>query len=494
VFGGLKENETSIGQAAELPERSRGLIMFKVRQIVLLVLYLAQGIFEVLKEAEDFTQLEERVHSLTQGAAGKLLTYALEEIDQRLLAQKEKGLEVVGSRERTLVTSVGELRIRRRMYRDKSGEYTFLLDQVLGLEPRRRVSRRMQELALELATEMPFRRAAKVLGYIVPSVSPMGVWSTVKAAGEEACAEAVKLKEDVFDHGKVPEGQRSVSKLFIEGDEVWVRRQRGKGKGLGIKLVVGYEGKTGPRKRLENRQSVAGVTDGLGIWEEASCVFGQKWSLSEVEQVRIGGDGASWVKKGTEHFPGASYHLDPFRLRKRLTEALSNTQAYEAVTKGIAQLDREAVLESLDRAAAPLRGARKKRVKDLKGYLIDNWTGIAQLPEEERLGTIEGQVRHTIARRMKRIGARWTLEGADRMGRLLAAKANDELTRYVNQSQSKVGQLLEFDVPVAKETLGSKQDIEAWLRASMPALQGPFAGRPWIKYVLKEIGSIQWPA
>lgn len=54
-------------------------------------------------------------------------------------------------------------------------------------------------------------------------------------------------------------------------------------------------------------------------------------------------------------------------------------------------------------------------------------SGIAQLPEEERLGTIEGQVRHTIARRMKRIGARWMLEGADRMSRLLAAKANGEL-------------------------------------------------------------------
>lgn len=469
--------------------------MFKVRQIILLVLFLAQGIFEVLKEAEDFTQLEERVHSLTQGVAGKLLTYALEEIDQRLLAQKDKGLDVVGSRERALVTSVGELKIRRRMYRDNSGEYIFLLDQALGLEPRRRISRRMQELALELATEMPFRRAAKVLGYIVPSVSPMGVWSTVKAAGEEACAEAVKLKEDVFEHGKVPDGQRSVRKLFIEADEVYVKQQRGNGKGLGMKLVVGYEGKVGSKKkRLENRQSVAGMTDGLGIWEEASCVFGQKWLLSEVEQIRIGGDGAPWIKKGIEHFPGASYHLDPFHLRKRLTEALSNTQAYEAVTKGLAQLDREAVLESLDRAAAPLRGARKKRVKDLKGYLIDNWTGIAQLPEEERLGTIEGQVRHTIARRMKRIGARWTSEGADRMGRLLAAKANDELTRYVNQSQSKVGQLLEFDVPVVKEAVAGKEDIEAWLRASMPALQGPFAGRPWIKYVLREIGSIQWPA
>jgi len=475
-------------------ERSGGL-MFKIRQVVLLVLFLAQGIFEILKGSNDFTELEEKVHSLTQRVAGMLLTYALEEIDLRLLAQKDKALKVVGIRERILVTSVGEIVIRRRMYRSESGEYNFLLDQAVGLEPCRRISKRMQQLALELATEMPFRRAAKVLGYLVPSVSPMGVWNTVKAAGEEACAEAAKLKKDIFERGKVPEGQRTVDKLFIEGDEVYIRRQRSKTKGLDMKLIVGYEGKSGTKKCLENRYSVAGVTEGSGIWEEASCAFGQKWLLSEVEKVHIGGDGAAWIKKGTEYFPGASYHLDPFHLRKRLTEALSfNSKTYEAVCKGLARLDRSAVTKALEEGARSLRGARKKKVKDLELYLMDNWQGISNLPEEERLGAIEGQVRHTIARRMKRIGARWTLEGADRMGRLLAAKANNELTKYVNRSQSTVGQLLESDVPVEKQTVNSKEDLGAWLRASMPALKGPFAGKPWIKYVLREIASIQWPA
>lgn len=469
--------------------------MFKVRQIVLVVLLLAQGIFEALKEAGDFTQLEEKLQSLTQRAAGMLLAFALEEADRRLLARKDQALKVVGSRDRTLVTSVGELRIRRRMYRDKSGQYIFLLDQSLGLEPHRRISKRMQDLALELSTEMPFRRAAKVLGYLVPSVSPMGVWNAVKAAGEEARASADKLKKDVFARGKVPEGERIVNKLCIEADEVWVRQQRGQSKGLGLKLVVGYEGKQGrPRRRLEHRLSVAGVSDGPGIWEEASCVFGQKWSLFDVAQVRIGGDGAPWIKQGLGYFPGASYHLDQFHLRKRLTEALGSTESYEAVTKGIADLDREAVLRTLDRAMLPLRGARKKRVKDLKSYLVDNWSGIAQLPEEERLGAIEGQVRHTITRRMKRIGARWTLKGADRMSRLLAAKANGELCRYTGKSESTLAKLFEEESSLEKVTNCCQEDVGSWLRATMPALYGPFASRPWVKYVLKEITSIQWPA
>ena len=119
---------------------------------------------------------------------------------------------------------------------------------------------------------------------------------------------------------------------------------------------------------------------------------------------------------------------------------------------------------------------------------------MAQLPEEERLGAIEGQVRHTIARRMKRVGARWTLEGADRMGRLLSAKANGELSRYVAKPKTTFANLLSDEVPVEKVDGCHQEDLEAWLRASMPALYGPSAGKPWVKYVLKEIASLQWPA
>ncbi len=51
---------------------------------------------------------------------------------------------------------------------------------------------------------------------------------------------------------------------------------------------------------------------------------------------------------------------------------------------------------------------------------------VAQIPEGG-LGVIGGQVRHAPARRMKRIAARWSPGGTDRMARLLSAKANEEL-------------------------------------------------------------------
>ena len=398
--------------------------MFKLRQVIMVVLLLAQGIFEALKEAEDFSQLEEQVYKLAQQAAGQLFVEALAELDQRLFAQKESGLEVVGKRERTLLTSFGEITFKRRLYCDQEGTYHLLLDQSLGLGPRRRISNRLMEISLDLGTEMPFRRAAKVMGYLVPTISAMGIWKVIKECGEEAVNEAEALRKAVFEGAKPIEGAQETEQLNIEADEVRVKQQKGSKDSLGLKLVVGYEGKEGDKKRLVNRTTVAGLTDGEGIWEETDCVFSQQWNLAKVKKTRIGGDGAPWIKKGVEHFPGASYHLDPFHLRKRLCEALSfSSKSYEEVSLGIVDLDLESVTLALDWSIKISKGARRKRVKDLKTYLLSNWEGIAELPEEERLGTIEGQVRHTITRRMKRIGARWTASGGNRMSRLLAAKA-----------------------------------------------------------------------
>ena len=60
-------------------------------------------------------------------------------------------MEVVGFRERTVVTSFGEVRIRRRLYRNReAGETKFFLDEELGLSRRARVTPCLKQLAVKL--------------------------------------------------------------------------------------------------------------------------------------------------------------------------------------------------------------------------------------------------------------------------------------------------------------------------------------------------------
>lgn len=475
--------------------------MIKIRLLLRVVLLLATGIFEALRSVNNLKELEEKIQRLIQKATVTLLAAALEEIDRMLCAQRDvKRYVNVGLRSRVLVTSVGEVRFRRRLYHDlEKGGACFLLDQALGLGRNERLSPRMLELAVELGTEMPFRRASHILGYLVPGVSAMTVWAAVQESGSRAAARAQALRASVFEKGELPAGTKEISQLFIEADGVAIKQQRAQTRAGEVKLVVGYEGKEGRPRRLKERYAVAGVGEGDTIWEEASAAFGERWALDKVKRVRIGGDGANWIKRGKELFPQATYRLDPFHLRRRLTEALAfSEEAYLAVAQGIEVLNREATLAALEQALRRAPGClARKRIRDLKRYLMDNWEGISTLPEEERLGTIEGQVRHTLARRMKRNGARWTLRGADHMARLLAARANGELGEYV-------GCACAFCREVLANALGEEvverpgkvrvEDLEGWLRAKVPALKGPFAGRPWIKYVLRELVSVRWPA
>jgi len=184
-------------------------------------------------------------------------------------------------------------------------------------------------------------------------------------------------------------------------------------------------------------------------------------------------------------------------LRKRLTEALAfNRTHYEAVCNRLGELNQEGTMSVLDKAVRVTRGATRKRVVGLKEYLLENWEGISSLPEEERLGAIEGQVRHTIARRMKRNGARWTPAGTDRMARFLAARANGELGNYAGVSNNpqhrwEILRQVIGDTAIEPQAKVTEKDLETWLGASVPAFRGPSADKPWIKYVLRTITSIR---
>lgn len=180
--------------------------------------------------------------------------------------------------------------------------------------------------------------------------------------------------------------------------------------------------------------------------------------------MELGGDGASWVKEGIELFPNTVYHLDRYHLCKNLTECLAfSPTSYQAAVGAIEQKDQQALIDILDRAAKINKGTKRKKIKKLKNYLLENWDGIiAQLPEGG-LGVIEGQVRHIIARRMKRIGARWSPEGTDRMARLLTAKANKELSNYLAVSRPINITLAKAvgDTPINRSRGSSVEDIQA---------------------------------
>lgn len=466
--------------------------MLNIRQIVGAVLLFINGLVKLIGESKDFYELEKGIHELCQKVSKQIFIWALEQIDTRMMNERDRSTwEVVGFRARTIVSSFGELCYRRRLYRNKrTGESRFFTDELLGWPARARITPRLKELAVKLSTELSFERAAEILKYLVPGIGQMTIWEATREVGEVLQQEGQEKRAAIFEQGEAPRGEEVTAELFIEADGVMVHLQRAKQKRGEIKHIVAYEGKEKierERYALRNRLVLSSINEGEATWEESYAMIGGKWDLEQTQKIYIGGDGADWPKQGVEYFPGAEYRLDPYHLSKHLTEALwHDEETFRKVATAISRGNWQETAEALTEAGKKARGNRKKRVTKLMHYLEENWEGIAITPGAKALGTIEGQIQHNVARRMKRLGARWTINGGDRMARLLAAKANGKLENYILRWPIKHEELKELaqKKPVKKQ---KAEDIERWLQVSLPALKGPLADRPWVKYVLREL-------
>lgn len=468
-----------------------------VRYVVSIVLLLVNGLWKIIRPGCSFESLEEEYQSLSQQVMTKLFSWTLERMDAEILKTRDKvRYECVRFEEHTGIAIFGEFTINRRLYRDRAtGEYHFLLDEALGWLPGQRLSPKMRQAALDLATEVPFRRASTIISRFVPGISAMSVWRMTKEAGQVAESQGEDIRREVYEDGVIPEGRHEAGVLMIEADGVMISQQRSKNKKAEVKLLTAYDGKktiAKDRRSLAHRYSVAAARDSDSFWEESSACILHQWKLDRIEKVELGGDGAAWVKQGSEIFPSAVYHLDRFHIRKNLTEALAfSATGYQAAARAIEQKDRNTLAGVLDRTAKASSGPRKARIKKLKAYLLDNWDGITSKLPEGGLGVIEGQVRHTIARRMKRIGARWSPQGTDRMARLLAAKANGELEGYLAGKAPHGSTLarLAGEAPIKRRAC-SVEDTQSWLQAHVPSLDTSYLTGDLIRKVIKEVSIV----
>ena len=153
----------------------------------------------------------------------------LDAFEDALFQQRPAGWAVVGFRERMLVTRFGEVRIHRRLYRDESGAYHFLLDEHLGLKAYQAATPEMQAMCTMLCGEMSFRKAADILEeWLAGLLSHSTCWRLLQRTGQAAVSAETAAVEAVFGRGDVdPEvGERCVERLYMEADGVYVRLQR----------------------------------------------------------------------------------------------------------------------------------------------------------------------------------------------------------------------------------------------------------------------------
>jgi len=106
--------------------------------------------------------------------------------------------------------------------------------------------------------------------------------------------------EAVFSRGEsiLQAGERGIKRLYTEADEFCVRLQRQPQTHLELQSAIaneGWERLKGAREayRLREKRAYCDAGDRTTFWEGVSLAWAHKWGLGRVQEVIIGGDGAS---------------------------------------------------------------------------------------------------------------------------------------------------------------------------------------------------------
>ncbi|WP_369414192.1 UPF0236 family transposase-like protein [Halanaerobium polyolivorans] len=91
--------------------------------------------------------------------AREILKRLLEKIDEIIMESRDKDkFDNKDIKKRTLDTLFGEVTIKRRYYKDSNDDFRFLLDEYLNIPANKRQSPALKEIALDLVTELPYRK------------------------------------------------------------------------------------------------------------------------------------------------------------------------------------------------------------------------------------------------------------------------------------------------------------------------------------------------
>lgn len=245
--------------------------------------------------AGDTKKIAEMVRGVTAVVTQLGLSMIAEEWESydKLLCERSdlrKGWHIVKKDESTLTTSLGDVVYHKTLFRHKeTGEYCYLLDQLIGIEKHARMTEDACARMLEEAVESSYRK-----GGSKASITGNGF------SKETVMAKLHSLEfPEIIHKGK----KKQVKKIYIDADEDHVSLQYLEKKGdikkprnntVMPRIIYVYEGidtEESGRPRLVNPKYFGGVYDGSdavkGLWDTILGLLDERGSItiSEIKDI-----------------------------------------------------------------------------------------------------------------------------------------------------------------------------------------------------------------
>ena len=406
---------------------------------------LKEGLKNILNGA-DVSSLTGAIKDFTDILGKELFSEIVTQIENLIFddTKRQSQFESVRFGEKSLITKNGKTTFERRFYKDnETGENVCLTDKILGLEKGERIDKKVKAEIIRNANDQSYDKSGKL---VVPD---MDISATTVMRN-------VRRNEWKMDIKERAEEEKIKSKIiYIQVDEDHIKQRNKKGCTIS-KIVTIYTRKrtlTKPdripevkqvRRELVDKFTFSGLyKDTQEMWEDVSYYIDCTYKKEEIETIFIMGDGASYIKAGTEWIEKSVFVLDTFHLEKyinhlnydeylktKLQEAIEQFDPIstenimnEAINKIKKQIEED---EQLGRNTKHLSN-RLKKIEDTKKYFMNQWSGIEAHDKYKNKLTgccQEGQVHHTLSERMSTDAKVWSEDGIDEMSQLRAFTQN----------------------------------------------------------------------
>jgi hypothetical protein len=438
-----------------------------------------------IQEKVPVEAVEESIHHLTLGVGQQVLDGVIQILDDRMAREVPAGWRNVGTEMRWMVSSLGAIRYKRRVYQDEQHRRRKPIDDLLGLLPYGRMSGRVQEMGSSLASSETYRLAADQLSYLTKTpISHSAVQRMAWSVGNRIADGEEAERRRIFEGGEVLEGGEIVAPvLYGESDGVWVHLQREARRSTEVRVAILSTGRKQVGKdrfRLENKQCVTAIGLNSEMWQEH--ILREAHLAYDLSQTRIlisGGDGNQWVRHSFERMGlPQQFVLDRFHLHRAARKAYQDRGEARRMVSRLRQEGFAAVAPELKQHIQQAKDRRRKLLLDFYQYVLNNQDGLLDLEYRACsipacLGAIEGNVDKLVVHRMKGRGCSWRLPGV---------RAMLALCRNANQLRSHAYRYLPLQIPPRTyHTIQSLVEYPETTQGSMPVFQGPHQNRSWVR-------------
>jgi hypothetical protein len=443
-----------------------------------------------IEKKADLNHLEEAIQGIVNETGQQVLELGIKAIDDRIAEEVPKGWKNVGTEERWIVTTVGTLRYKRRIYLDEKRKRRKPIDEIMGVKQYRRVSKRIQEMGASLACTGTYRLAARQLSWLIKtSISHSSIQRMAWEIGNRIADGEEAERRRVFDEGGSLEGGKVPAPvLYAESDGLWVHLQREESKSTEVRVAIMSTGKTmigKDRYRLENKRCFTAIRMNSEMWQEQILREAHlNYDLSKTQLLISGGDGNQWVRHSFDRLQiKQEYVLDRFHLHRAARRAFGDREEAKQMVSRLEQEGFAATQADFIQQINQAEGRKRERLIEFYKYVYNNRDGLLDLDKRGFdypfcLGGIEGNLDKLVVYRMKGRGRSWRWRGLQAM-----------LALCRNQDELKIHAYCYLPIQRPEKTNHRSQNLKVeyseTIQKSMPIFQGPDQDKPWVRSLFR---------